>query len=72
LPNIVPKAPPPFVPYIFTRGVLRQLVQATETCQNTRSRLQPETFRTLLLLLYGAALRISEALLLTLGDVDLV
>lgn len=71
LPNIVPKAPPPFVPYIFTRGELRRLVQATEACQNTRSRLQPETFRTLLLLLYGAALRISEALSLTLGDVDL-
>lgn len=71
LPNFVPKAPPPFVPYIFTRGQLRRLVQATTTCQSSRCLLRAETFRTLLLLLYGAALRISEALSLTLGDVDL-
>jgi integrase/recombinase XerD len=71
LPNVVPKAPPPFVPYIFTRGELRRLVRATESRQNSRCLLQAETFRTLLLLLYGAALRISEALSLTLGDVDL-
>lgn len=71
LPIFVPKVPPPFVPYIFTRDELRRLVQATDTCQSSRCLLRAETFRTLLLLLYGAALRISEALSLTLGDVDL-
>jgi site-specific recombinase XerD len=71
LPKIVPKLPPAFVPYIFTRDELRRLLQATETRQNSRCLLQAETFRTLLLLLYGAALRISEALSLTLNDVDL-
>jgi site-specific recombinase XerD len=71
LPSVVPKEPPPFVPYIFTRDELRRLVQATEVRHNSRCLLQAETFRTLLLLLYGAALRISEALSLTLGDVDL-
>jgi len=71
LPNVVPKAPPPFVPYIFTREELRRLLQATSVRQNSRCLLQAETFRTLLLLLYGAALRISEALALTLQDVDL-
>jgi site-specific recombinase XerD len=71
LPNVVPKAPPPFVPYIFTRDELRRLLQATEVRQNSRCLLQAETFRALLLLLYGAALRISEALSLTLQDVDL-
>ncbi len=71
LPNVVPKPPPPFVPYIFTRGELRRLLQATEVCQNSRCLVQAETFRTLLLLLYGAALRISEALSLTLNDVEL-
>lgn len=35
------------------------------------SRIEPITFRTLLLVLYGTALRISEALSLTLADVDL-
>ena len=71
LPNFLPKAPPPFVPYIFTHDELWRLVQATATCQSPRCLLQAETLRALLLLLYGAALRISEALSLTLGDVDL-
>jgi site-specific recombinase XerD len=71
LPRIVPKPPPRFVPYIFTREELRRLLEATKGRQNSRCLLQAEPFRTLLLLLYGAALRISEALSLTLNDVDL-
>lgn len=71
LPNVVPKEPPPFVPYVFTREELRRLLEATQVRQNSRCLLQAETLRTLLLLLYGAALRISEALSLTLQDVDL-
>ena len=70
LPRIVPKAPPPFVPHIFTREELRRLLGATQLLQNSRSLLQAEAFRSLLLLLYGATLRISEALSLTLNDVD--
>jgi integrase/recombinase XerD len=33
--------------------------------------MEPRTFRAILLLLYGAALRVSEALSLNLADVDL-
>lgn len=71
LPKLVPKPPPAFVPYIYSRDDLRRLLDAATICENPRSKLQPHTCRTLILLLYGAGLRISEALALTLADVDL-
>ena len=71
LPKLVPKPPPAFVPYIYSRDELRRLIDAATICENPRSKLQPHTCRMLILLLYGAGLRISEALALTLADVDL-
>jgi site-specific recombinase XerD len=70
LPKRVPK-PPEFVPHIFSREELQRLLDASSFCENPRSKVRPYTWRTLILLLYGAALRISEALSLTLADVDL-
>ena len=70
LPQIIPK-PPQFVPYIFSHQELQRLLDASAYCENPRSKLQPYTCRMLILLLYGAALRIREALSLTLADVDL-
>jgi len=70
LPKIIPK-PPHFVPYIFSQEELQRLLDASAYCERPRSKLQPYTCRMLILLLYGAALRISEALSLTLADVDL-
>jgi len=70
LPKIVPKAPE-FVPHIFSHEELQRLLDASANCESPRSKLQPHTWRMLILLLYGAALRISEALSLTLADVDL-
>src|SRR6516225_1418074 len=70
LPKIIPK-PPHFVPYIFSQEELQRLLDASAYCESPRSKLQPYTCRMLILLLYGAALRISEALSLTLADVDL-
>ena len=70
LPKIVPKAPE-FVPHIFSHEELQRLLDASANCESRRSKLQPHTWRMLILLLYGAALRISEALSLTLADVDL-
>jgi site-specific recombinase XerD len=70
LPKIIPK-PPEFVPHIFTHEELQRLLDASTCCENQRCKLQPYTCRMLILLLYGAALRISEALSLTLADVDL-
>jgi integrase/recombinase XerD len=70
LPKIVPK-PPHFVPHIFSHEELQRLLDATACCEGPRSKLQPYTCRMLILLLYGAGLRISEALSLKLTNVDL-
>jgi integrase/recombinase XerD len=71
LPTAVPKRPPPFVPYIYTRRELRSLLKVCLTYQKNRSRIDPVMMQTMLLLLYGAGLRVREAIRLTLADVDL-
>jgi site-specific recombinase XerD len=72
LPAIVPKRPPPFVPYIYSRDELRRLFKAANECRHhPLRRAEPVTLRTILLLLYGAGLRVSEALNLDCLDVDL-
>ena len=71
LPTVVPKRPPPFVPYIYTPEELRRLLRATDSYQRAPGRVEPVTMRTLVLLLYGTGLRLSEALALDRPDVDL-
>lgn len=71
LPRIFPRPTKAFVPYIYSREELRRLLDATVAIDHPRSSIDPDTYRTLLLLLYGAGLRISEALALSLADVDL-
>jgi integrase/recombinase XerD len=71
LPTTLPKIPPPQAPYIYTTDDLQRLLAATASLQTRRSAWRARAFRTLLLLLYGTGLRISEALSLTLRDVDL-
>jgi integrase/recombinase XerD len=63
LPKIVPK-PPHFVPHIYSQDELQRLLDATACCENPRCKLHPYTCRMLILLLYAAGLRISEALFL--------
>ena len=60
-------------PYIYSRDELRRLFDPTnvETSRRGSVQLDAATFRTLLLLLYGAGLRFSEATGLTLADIDL-
>ena len=71
LPTVIPKRPQPLTPYIYTTKEFSGLLVATETLKTRGSPLQARTFHTLLLLLYGTGLRISEALSLKLADVDL-
>jgi site-specific recombinase XerD len=73
LPNNEPKSPVRAPPYIYSRDELRRLLDPTNVEISRRGAVQLDaaTFRTLLLLLYGAGLRFSEATGLTLADVDL-
>jgi site-specific recombinase XerD len=70
LPVQIPKEPERLIPYIYSRAELHCLLQAAVK-ESHWCKLEPVTLRVLLLLLYGAGLRISEALRLTLSNVDL-
>jgi site-specific recombinase XerD len=73
LPDNEPKSPVRAPPYIYSRDDLRRLfdLEMVETSRHGAVQLDAVTFRTLLLLLYGAGLRFGEATRLTLADVDL-
>ena len=75
LPIEKPTKPPYAKPYIYSPGEIRHLLDASEVMKddqpNRFSLLPPLSMRTLILLLYGAGLRISEAISLTLADLDL-
>jgi len=61
-----------FVPYIYSQEELERLLQAAPVvCQRRSALFDEDTLRTLLLLLYGAGLRLGEAIRLNMGDVDL-
>jgi site-specific recombinase XerD len=66
-----PRAPRAFQPYIYSHAELQRLLDATGSLLSARFPLQPLTYRTLLLVLYGAGLRVSEGLRLRCSDVDL-
>lgn len=70
LPTQIPKEPERLIPYIYSREELQRVLQAAEK-ESHWCKLEVHTLRALVLLLYGAGLRISEALRLTLADVDL-
>ena len=71
LPEFKPKLPPQQTPYVYSHAELQRLLNATDIVSSGCSRLQAMTYRTLLLVLYGAGLRISEAIGLTVADINL-
>jgi integrase/recombinase XerD len=71
LPPVVPKRPPPFVPYIYSHQELRRLMDAADSYQRIPSCMEPITMRTIVLLLYAAGLRVREAIALRRSDVDI-
>ena len=70
LPDDEPKKPQPAPPYIYSRDEICRLFDAIDSSRSIARNLDGRTFRTLLLLLYGAGLRAGEARRLTLEDVD--
>ena len=67
-----PRGPPSAPPHIYSRDELKRLFEAIDISRGHASQLDGDTFRTLLLILYGGGLRTSEALHLSMRDVDLV
>ena len=70
LPLTKPQEPARFEPYIYTNQDMQRLIDAADSRHRFVWILDPHTVRTLLLLLYGTGLRISEALRLNLDDFD--
>lgn len=71
LPCRQPRLPSPLVPYIYSRVELKRLLAITPAVCGPQVPMEAYVFRALLLLLYGACLRIGEALCLTMSDIDL-
>lgn len=68
LPAHPPKLAPQQTPYVYSIAELQRLLEATAVLDNAVSPLRVLTYRTLLLLLYGSGLRVSEALALRVSD----
>jgi site-specific recombinase XerD len=71
LPPSAPRLPRSFQAYIYSHAQLRQLLDATSLLKTPDFPRQALVFRTLLLLLYGAGLRPSEAIRLRCCDLEL-
>ena len=71
LPCALPKRPSSFVPYIYTHEELKRLLDAATLTCTARAFIEDYVLRALLLVLYGAGLRLGEALALNEADVDL-
>jgi integrase/recombinase XerD len=71
LPDVGPQIPRSFQAYIYSHDELRRILDATSVLETDRWKEQALTFRTALLVLYGAGLRPGEALRLRCCDVDL-
>lgn len=71
LPDILPKRPPPFVPYIYSNEELKCLFDTALTYQVNRSHIAPYMVRTVLILTYALGLRIHESLSITLNDIEM-
>jgi integrase/recombinase XerD len=71
LPPRRPNAVSTFVPYIYSRAEIRQLLSSIRFCQKRNScKIDVRTFRVLLLFLYGTGALVSEALRLQRDEVD--
>jgi len=70
LPRTQPKSPRQFRPYIYSVEEVKKMIRVVDCRHRGCWHLEPRTVRTLLLLIYGTGLRISEAIRLQHCDVD--
>jgi integrase/recombinase XerD len=60
-----------FFPFVYSRAEIRRLLDATGPCQRfARCSLDALTMRTILLLIYGTGIRVSDALTILDSDID--
>lgn len=71
LPTRLTILPQILVPHIYSRDELARLLRLASARYRRCPRVEPKVIHTLIVLMYGAALRTSEAVGLDLGDVDL-
>jgi integrase/recombinase XerD len=71
LPGPLPRIERTFHPYIYSHAEIQRLLEAASQPVSRGTLVEPETLRTLILLLYGAGLRAGEALRLRLCDANL-
>ena len=71
LPKELPKRPLGLVPYIYSVQELRLLFDTALIYQKNKSLVEPYVIKVLLQLLYATGLRLSEALSLTIDDIDM-
>ena len=70
-PQMTPRTPPPYVPYIFTRAEVQALfTQVDALAPDPRSPARHRVLPVLFRLLYSSGLRVSEALALRWADLD--
>ncbi len=70
LPAVAPQRPRNFTPYIYSHEELRRLLQSVNSVRRPWCSVEPSTMRTVLLLLYGAGLRLGEVINLDDDDID--
>jgi integrase len=70
LPTVAPQRPRNFTPYIYSHDELRRLFQAVGSVRRPWCSVEPSTMRMVLLLLYGAGLRLGEVINLDSSHID--
>lgn len=71
LPQILPKRPQPFIPYIYSQDELKLIFNSALNYAKNKSHISPYTVQTILFITYALGLRIHETLSITLNDIDI-
>lgn len=70
LPTVLPKRPPAFVPYIYSREQMRRILRTAKSDNRYRAGIRPDTMHIIFLVLYSTGLRVQELVDLDMSDVS--